>query len=357
MNTLSDVTLFTPGPVNVPSSVLMAGARKMIHHRTPEFSAILESVIERIKVVFGTQEDVLLVHTSGRGAMEGALRNLFSEGDKILCICNGYFGEMFANIAEISNLNVTRAFESWLHPLDLDALEQILKKDPSIKAVTLVHSDTSTAVLNPIKKIGEIVRRKTASQKGLMAPAGISFVALNQRAWKAVAIAENSSFYIDFKKIKDFYSEKKETPGSTPVSIVASVNESLNLIFQEGLDARYGRHKNISSAVKSAFESMGLDLFPRGNFIRSDSLSAFYAPNGILPEKIKKIAREKYYIAIASGLGGYKNETFRIGHLGMINIQQALTLTSAFEFILKELGVSDNIGKGLTRFFKFINAD
>jgi aspartate aminotransferase-like enzyme len=197
----------------------------------------------------------------------------------------------------------------------------------------------------------------TASQKGLMAPAGISFVALNQRAWKAVAIAENSSFYIDFKKIKDFYSEKKETPGSTPVSIVASVNESLNLIFQEGLDARYGRHKNISSAVKSAFESMGLDLFPRGNFIRSDSLSAFYAPNGILPEKIKKIAREKYYIAIASGLGGYKNETFRIGHLGMINIQQALTLTSAFEFILKELGVSDNIGKGLTRFFKFINAD
>lgn len=385
MKTLSDVTLFTPGPVNVPGSVLMAGAQKMIHHRTPEFSAILESVIERIKIIFGTQEDVLLVHTSGRGAMEGAFKNLFSRGDKILCICNGYFGEMFANIAETSSLNVTRAFESWLHPLDLDALEQILKKDPSIKAVSLVHSDTSTAVLNPIKKIGEIVRRKnrllivdcvsslgaipfefdnwkidvaiTASQKGLMAPAGISFVALNQRAWKAVAIAEKRSFYIDFKKIKDFYSEKKETPGSTPVSIVASVNESLNLIFQEGLDARYRRHKNISAAIKTAFESMGLDLFPQGNFIRSDALSAFYTPNGILPEKIKKIAREKYNIAIASGLGGYKDETFRIGHLGMVNIQQTLTLTSAFEFILKELGVTDNLGEGLTQLFKFLNAD
>ncbi len=167
----------------------------------------------------------------------------------------------------------------------------------------------------------------------------------------------DGSFYIDFNKIKDFYSEKRETPGSTPVSIVASVNESLNLIFQEGLDVRYRRHKNISSAIKDAFESMGLDLFPPGNFMRSDSLNAFYAQNGILPENIKKIAREKYNIAIASGLGGYKNETFRIGHLGMVNIQQALTLTSAFEFILKELGVTDKIGKGFTQLFKFINAD
>ena len=182
-------------------------------------------------------------------------------------------------------------------------------------------------------------------------------IIVSARAWKAVAIAENSSFYIDFKKIKDFYSEKKETPGSTPVSIVASVNESLNLIFQEGLDARYRRHKNISSAIKAAFESMGLDLFPQGNFIRSDSLSAFYAPNEILPEKIKKIAREKYNIAIASGLGGYRNKTFRIGHLGMVNIQQALTLTSAFEFILRELGVTDKIGKGLRQLFKTINTD
>ena len=91
---------------------------------------------------------------------------------------------------------------------------------------------------------------------------------------------------------------------------------------------------------------MGLDLFPQGNFTRSDSLSTFYAPNGILPDKIKNIAREKYNIAIAAGLGGYRNKTFRIGHLGMVNIQQALTLTSAFEFILRELGVTDKIGKG-----------
>jgi aspartate aminotransferase-like enzyme len=292
---------------------------------------------------------------------------------------------MFANIGETSNLNVTRIFESWLNPLDLDEIEQILKKDPSIKALTVVHSDTSTAVLNPIKEIGGIVRRNnrllivdcisslgaipfefdnwgvdvavTASQKGLMAPAGISFVALNDRAWKAVAVAEKSSFYIDFKKIKDFYSEKKETPGSTPVSIVASVNESLNLIFQEGLETRYQRHKDISSAIKGALESLGLDLFPKGNFIRSDSLSAFYAPNAILPEKIKKIAREKYNIAIASGLGRYKNETFRVGHLGMVNIQQALTLISALEFIFKELGVIDRIGQGLTQFYKYINAE
>lgn len=383
MSTLFDLTLFTPGPVNVPHSVLIAGARAMLHHRTPEFSAVLESVIERLKVIFGTQEDVLIVHTSGRGAMEGVLRNLFSKGDGILCICNGYFGEMFANIAESTLLDVTRVSESWLKSLELDEIEHLLVNNDSIKALTVVHSDTSTALLNPIRELGKIVRRNnrllivdcvssigaipfefddwnvdvaiTASQKGLMAPAGVSFVALNDRAWKAVKAAQRSSYYIDFNQIKAFYSEKRQTPGSTPVSLVASVSESLNLIFQEGLDARYQRHKFISAAIKDSLISLGLDLFPKGDFIRSDSLSAFYVPNGILPKQVVNIAREKYRIVISSGLGKYKDMTFRVGHLGMVTIQQALTLVSAFEFIMKELGISQSIGRGLTSLYDLID--
>ena len=267
MKNFDDPILFTPGPVSVSPRVLAAGGRPMIHHRTPEFHAILENVIEKMKKLFGTSDDVLLVHATGRGAMEGAIRNLFSPGEKILSICNGKFGHLFADIAEVCDLTVQRIFENWLDPVVPDRIEAVISNDPSIKGVTVVHSDTSTAVENPVREIGEIVRRNdrlliadcvsslgamrfnlddwnvdvavTASQKGLMAPTGISFVAINQRGWAAVEKAQKPGYYVDFKNIRKFFSEKKETPGSTPVSLVASVNESLNIIFEEGLENVY----------------------------------------------------------------------------------------------------------------------
>lgn len=217
MPKFNEFTLFTPGPVSVAPRVLSAASRPMIHHRTPEFHDILDDAIHKMKRLFGTAEDVLLVHTSGRGAMEGTLRNLFPPGDKILCICNGKFGQMFAEIAKVCDLKCRRLFEDWFQPVALSQLDAVLEIDPEIKGVTVVHSDTSTAGINPIGEIGDIVRRHgrmlvvdcisslgvmefkldewkvdaaiTASQKGLMAPAGISFVAMNHRAWRQAATA------------------------------------------------------------------------------------------------------------------------------------------------------------------------
>ena len=370
--------LFTPGPVSISPRVLAAGSLPMIHHRTPEFHVILENVIEKMKQLFGTMDDVLLVHATGRGAMGGALSNMFSPGEKVLCICNGKFGHMFADIADACDLEVQRIFTEWLSPVITEQVDLALRQDPAIKGVTVIHNDTSTAVINPIAQIGEIVRRHdrllvvdcisslgamefklddwqvdaavTASQKGLMAPTGISFVAINQRGWAAVEKAAKPDYYVNFKSIKKFYDEKHETPGSTPVSLVAAVNESLEMLFEEGLPNVYRRHKVISQAIRSSVQAMGLTLLPQGNADRSHTVTLVKAPDGLKPALIREMAREKYGIMIASGLGDLKESAIRIGHLGIITIREALLVIAALELIFFELGVIDKPGSGLEAF-------
>ena len=369
--------LFTPGPVSVSPRVRAAGSRPMIHHRTPEFHVILDNVITKMKKLFGTADDVLMVHTSGRGAMEGVLRNLFVPGEKILSICNGKFGHMFASIAEACDLKVQRLFEDWLQPVNLEQIDFALNNDPSIKGVTVIHSDTSTSVLNPIADIGSIVRRHdrllivdcisslgamefkldewqvdaaiTASQKGLMSPAGISFAAVGNRGWAAVEKGAKPGYYVNLKDIKKFYDEKRETPGSTPVSLVVSVNEALEMIFEEGPENVYHRHAVISQTIKKSLQAMGLTLLPEGDVDRSHSVTVFKVPKGIKPATIREMAKDKYGILITMAAGQFDfNETaLRIGHLGLISIREALLIISVLELIFFELGVVNKPGRGL----------
>jgi len=378
MQKSDNLLLFTPGPVSVSPRVLAAGSRPMIHHRTPELHVILENVVEKMKRLFGASDDVLVVHSSGRGSMEGALRNMFSPGEKVLCICNGKFGHMFAEIAEACDLEVKRIFTEWLSPVITEQIDLALGRDPAIKGVTVVHNDTSTAVINPIAEIGNIVRRHdrllvvdcisslgamefklddwqvdaaiTASQKGLMAPTGLSFVAVNQRGWTAVEKAAKPGYYVDFKNIKKFYDEKHETPGSTPVSLVAAVCESLEMLNEEGLPNVYRRHEIISQAIRSSARAMGLTLLPQGHVNRSHTVTLVKAPEGVKPAAIRQMAREKYGLLIAAGLGDFKETAIRVGHLGMITAREALLVVAVLELILFELGVVEKPGSGLEAF-------
>jgi aspartate aminotransferase-like enzyme len=373
-----DPLLFTPGPVSISPRVLAAGSRPMIHHRTPEFHVILENVIGKMKQLFGTGGEVLLVHATGRGAMGGALRNMFSPDEKILCICNGKFGQMFADIAKACDLEVQCIFTEWMNPVQPEQIDQALRRDPAIKGVTMVHNDTSTAVINPVAPIGDIVRRHdrlllvdcisslgamefklddwqvdaaiTASQKGLMAPTGISFVAVNQRGWAAVEKAAKPGVYINFKNIKKFYDEKYETPGSTPVSLVSAVSESLDMLFEEGLSNVYRRHAIISQAIRSSVQAMGLTLLPQGNDDRSHTVTLVKAPQGIEPALIRDMARDRYGIMLAAGLDDFRETAFRIGHLGMITTREALLVVAALELIFFELGLVEKPGSGLAAF-------
>jgi len=370
--------LFTPGPVSISPRVLAAGSRPMLHHRTTEFHVILENAIGKMKQLFGTANDVLLVHSTGRGAMEGALRNMLSPGEKVLCICNGKFGHMFADIAEACDLKVQRMFSEWLSPVMTDQIDRAVAQDNAIRGVTVIHNDTSTAMINPIAELGDVVRRHdrlllvdcisslgamefkfddwqvdaaiTASQKGLMTPTGISFVAVSPRGWSAVEKASKPGYYVNFKKIKKFFDEKHETPGSTPVSLVAAVNEALEMLFEEGLPNVYRRHETLARAIRHSVKAMNLELLPQSGDNRSHTVTLVKAPAGVRPAHIRKLARDKYGIMIASGLDELKETAFRIGHLGIITTREALLVVAVLELILLELGVIEKPGDGLAAF-------
>jgi aspartate aminotransferase-like enzyme len=289
---------------------------------------------------------------------------------------------MFADIAAACDLEVQRIFTEWMNPVLPEQIDQALSRDPAIRGVTVIHNDTSTAVINPIAEIGKIVRRLnrllivdcisslgamefdmdrwqvdaaiTASQKGLMAPTGLSFVAVNHRGWAAVEKAAKPGYYVNFKNIKKFYDEKRETPGSTPVSLVASVNESLEMLFEEGLPNVYHRHQIISGAIQRSVQAMGLTLLPESKADRSHTVTLVRAPEGVKPALIREIARDKYGLLLASGLDHFKETAIRIGHLGMITVREALLVVAALELILLELGVIGKPGDGLAAFHEAI---
>ena len=376
MKSYETLQLFTPGPISVPARILAAGARPMLHHRSPEFSTILENVVEKAKWLLGTKEDVLPVHTTGRGAMESTILNLFSPGDAIIAVCNGRFGEMYAEMAEIHGLQVYKVCKDWLRDINVTEIEDAFKAHPEAKAITVCQCDTSTAVLNDLASIARIAKQYEkliladcissagctpiefdawqldvvvmASQKGLMSPTGLSFVTLSQTAWEAVDTSRFPKFYIQFRDIqKNLKAKRAETPGSTPVSLVASVEEALNMIFGEGKDHVYKRHEKVAKGIRAGLQAMGLALFPENIKQFSPGLTAFLVPDGVSPSAVRTSLKNSFGIVTAEGIGkAYKDRVVRIGHMGNIFPKDAVTLIGCLEASLHELGVAKNLGIG-----------
>ncbi len=376
MAVYGDLQLFTPGPVNVPPRILAAGARPMLHHRTPEFSRILTAMVEKAQRLFGTRQDVLPVHATGRGAMEGTITNLCSPGDEVLSVCNGRFGEMYAAMAERHGLKVRRICTDWLKPLDLAEVAAALRESPAARAVTVVQCETATAAVNDIPAIAALAREHgtlilvdsvsaagcmpmefdawgadamvTASQKGLMGPTGLSLAVLSDRAWRAADEAGLPAYYIQFREIrKALHGTRPETPGSTPVSLVCSVEEALSMIEAEGKDDTYARHARVATAVRAGLEAMGLRLFPPDLANRSASVTAFSVPPGITGPALRAALKDEFGIVVAGGLGPvYKDTVIRIGHMGYVFPKDALTVVGALEACLFKLGCVHELGRG-----------
>lgn len=377
MKAYEDLSLFTPGPVNVPARVLAAGARPMLHHRTAEAAVLITALVEKAKLLFATKQDILLVHTTGRGAMEGTILNLLSPGDEIIAVCNGKFGEMYAEIAETHGVVVHRVCTDWLSSLNLDEIAQAFADHRKAKAITVCHNETTTACLNDIKGVAQLAKKHgvltmvdavssagcvpiefdewqldvlvTASQKGLMAPPGLSLVVLSEAAWQAVDDARSPKFYIQFRDIqKNLNGKRAETPGTTPMSLVASVDEALAMILAEGKESCYARHELVAAGIRAGLEAMGLTLFPEGVAKRSPALTAFT----ISPEvsaALRAELRASFGIVVAGGLGkAYKDTVIRVGHMGHVYAKDALTIIAAIEASLYNLGYSQNLGQGVS---------
>ena len=340
----AELLLMTPGPTRVPAAVLAAGARPMMHHRTLAFSALLAGMLRRSRALFGTDGDVLPVHSTGRGAMVGAIANLFSPGDEIVCCCNGKFGHMWAGFAETYGLIAHRVCTESGSDVDAAKVDAALAACPDARAVTLTHCDTTSGVLNDVEAVAAVARSHaaltlvdgissiggtpfeldrwrvdlaiTASQKCLMSSPGLALVALNEQAWAATERATLPCSYWHFGEIREFLA-KDGTPGTTPVQSVQQVSEALTLMDREGLDNVYARHASMANRLREGIADLDLELQCPGLAALSPTLTAIAAPEGVDLEAIRAGMRERG-ILIAAGLLEFRGRGFRIGHMGDI---------------------------------------
>lgn len=336
----------TPGPTRVPARVLRAGGRPMIHHRSPEFSNELAAMLELIAPVFGTQGTVLPIHSTGRGAMEAAIVNLFSAGDEIAVCVNGRFGEMWARIAESYGTVVHRFSAEWGREIDLAALQDLLEARPAIRGVALTYCDTSTGVRNDVEAACRITRARgvlalvdgvsalggmpfafdewevdvaiTASQKCLMSSPGLAFAAVSDRAWQARAASRLPHGYWDFEEIRQFVTKPRpQPPGTPPVHTVLQVAEALRMMHEEGLDAVYRRHEAMATAARRGVAALGLSLQCPLLASLATTVTAIALPADAPPSAVRDAVRARG-IETAEGLGPYGATAFRIGHMGDI---------------------------------------
>jgi serine---pyruvate transaminase len=338
--------LMTAGPTRVPGSVLRAGAEPILHHRTAAFSRLLVSVLDGLQPIFGASRQVLPVHTTGRGAMEATIANLFSPGDELVACCNGKFGEMWANLAEDYGLIVHRACTDWERVAEPAEVEATLREYPNTKAVTIVHADSSTGVLNDVKAVMRVVRDHSAlglvdgissiggvpfhfddwgvdvavaaSQKCLFASPGLAFVVVSDRAWIACEQGSLPRSYWDFRVIRNAISKSQpETPGTAPVHIFMQLAESVRLIHQEGLSEVFARHAAMAQMTRHGLVQLGLTLQCRGLTRLSPTLTAVRSADGVSPRVVRNAMMERG-ILVAGGLARYSEVAFRIGHMGDI---------------------------------------
>jgi aspartate aminotransferase-like enzyme len=357
--------LMTPGPTRVPDRVLRAGARPMIHHRTPEFSRELATAIEMLAPVFGTRSKPLPVHTTGRGALEATICNLFSPGDEIAACCNGKFGEMWAGFAESYGLVVHRWSARWGRDADPRELDELLTRHPPIRAVSVAYGDTSTGVANDVGALARIAHARgalilvdavsslggmpfffdeweidvavTASQKCLMSSPGLAWVAMSERAWTAAVTARLPKNYWHFGDVRRAVDKPKpETPGTPPVHIVLQVAEALRMMHEETLDVVFTRHVAMSARVRQGAEALGLALQCPEITRHSAALTAIAVPNAMAPGAIRERMKARG-ILTAAGLGPYESLGFRIGHMGDIRMEDVeRTLAALCEALTEE---------------------
>ncbi len=366
---MDKIYLLTPGPTPLPPRVIQAMTKPITHHRLPEFGKVLSEIEEGLKEVFQTENEVLIFASSGTGAMEGAVANLFSRGEKVLVVNTGKFGERFGEICQSFGVEFEEIKVEWGKAVKPEVVKEKLKDD--IKGVFLTHSATSTGVVNDVEAIGKIVKDSEAilvvdaisglgainletdnwnldvvvagSQKGLMLPPGLAFASLSKKAWERAEKSDLPKYYWDFKDHRSSL-KKGQTPYTPAISLLEGLAEALRMIKEEGLSNVFARHHRLAEATRKGIKALGLELFAEKPV---DTVTAVKVPQGIDGAALVKTMRDKRRVIIAGGQAHLKGKIFRIAHLGYMNEFDVLTALSALEMTLGELGYKVELGKGV----------
>ncbi|NLK43311.1 MAG: alanine--glyoxylate aminotransferase family protein [Tissierellia bacterium] len=328
------------GPTAVPERVLNAMNRKSISHRSKEYCEVHQRVREGLKKIFQTKNEVLVLTSSGTGAMEAAIQNCFSIGDEVVVPVLGTFSEQFALMAEAHQLKVTRVKFELGEAADVDKVMEYVT--PDTKGLFVIHNESATGVTNDIQAFGKALEGKdtllvtdsvsgaggiemkmdewnidivlSGSQKALMVPAGLSFIALSDRAWEATKRSNMPKYYFDLNKARQFQ-EINQTPNTPAVYNMFAVDEALKMIFEEGLENVYKRHKENTNRIIEGIRKLGYDIFPKEEKYASRTLTAVYAPG-----KAKEIVAglQEQGIIVNTGLGPIAEDVFRVGVMGYV---------------------------------------
>ena len=365
--------LLAPGPTQVPPEVLLAMARPIIHHRAPEFATLFAQIRQDLKWLFQTEAEVLTLVSSGTGGMEAAVSNFLSPGEKALFVNGGKFGERWGKLCKTFGVQATEIKVEWGQAVDPQAIAEALKQDPSIKAVYVQASETSTGVAHDTRAIAEIVRNReqtilvvdaitalgvfdlktdawgidvlvAGSQKALMLPPGLAFISVSDKAWNLADKAKNPSFYFNLKKEREAQ-QKNQTAYTAGVSLMIGLKEVLTMLRAEGLGNVFSRHARMAQAMREGMKAAGLSLFPKQN--PSDALTVVSTPDGVDGQAVYKNLREQYGITAAGGQDHLKGKIFRISHMGYIDTFDVIQALAATEMVLKGLGYPIKLGAGV----------
>lgn len=368
--------LMIPGPTPVPESVMLEIAKHPIGHRSSEFSSILKEVYENLKYVFQTKNDVFMFTSSGTGAMCAALENLVNEGDKVLCLSLGNFGNRWAKIAESRGADVEKIEVEAGQVIDPEVLKKRLAEDTNkeIKIVTLTHSETSTGAANDVKTLCSIIREHGAisvvdgvtsvcampvkpdewgidvlvsgSQKGFMIPPGLAFLVANERAWKVYEQCKHPSFYFDWAAHKKAV-EGDTTPFTPAVNLIVGLNTALKMIKEEGIENMNARHKRHCMALRNALRAINLELLVKDDNDASHSITSILPPEGISVPDIRSTMKNDFDIVVANGQAKLKDKIFRMGTLGFVCDRDLIAAIGALEAALYKLGHKFELGNGV----------
>ena len=366
--------LMTPGPTPAPPEVLAAIAQPVLHHRGPDYKKLYSECLGRLREVFRTGEEVLLFGGSGTGAMESAVANLCSPGERVLVVSAGYFGERWASLAKAFGADVDHLRYAWGEvPTVDDTAARLHEREAT--TVFLTHSETSTgvvidlqpfaaavseagalSVVDAISSLGAVPLETDAwgidvvasgAQKALMTPPGLAMTSASRAAWEKSATSSSPRYYWDWERTRKGQSTL-DAPVTPPVSLVAGLNVALGMLLEESLEAAFERHLRLGRACREGLKAMGLELSSPDED-SSAVVTAARAPEGIDSDELVLLLRDRHGVTLAPGQGELKGKIFRIGHIGYYDVFDITTALAAVELALAELGAEIERGVAVTR--------
>ncbi|MDB3982644.1 aminotransferase class V-fold PLP-dependent enzyme [Candidatus Pelagibacter sp.] len=362
--------LQVPGPTNIPDRVLQAMAFPAMDHRGPDFQNLSNSILKKVKLIFKSEDPVVIFPSAGTGAMEASLANTLSEGDKILMFETGHFATEWCQAARRYKLDVDFVPGDWRTGVDPKIVEKKLNEDKNheIKAVLVTHNETSTGIKSQVEEVRKAIDSAKhpalfmvdtisslgsynydhqkwkvdvtvgGSQKGLMCPPGLSFNAISPKALEAYKKSNLTKSYFDWGQMLEnnkngFY------PYTPAVNLLYALNEAVDMLLEEGLENVFKRHKRHADATRIAVETWGLEILAKNPIERSDSITAIMTPEGHDSDHLRKIIYDNYNMSLGTGLNKVKGRVFRIGHLGDLNDLTLAGTLSGVEMGLNQSGI------------------